>query len=55
MIPLDGGGLISNLPPPEVEAWIQSEDLHHSRAADGAPLICLNSMIKRVYKAKPTK
>jgi len=53
MIPLDGVGLISNLPPPEVEAWIQSADLHHSRAADGAPLICLNSMIKRVYKAKP--
>jgi len=54
MIPLDGVGLISNLPPPEVEAWIQSADLHHSRAADGAPLICLNSMIKRVCKAKPS-
>jgi hypothetical protein len=54
MIPLDGVGLISNLPSPEIEAWIQSEDLHHSRAPDGAPLICLNSMIKRVQKAKFT-
>lgn len=54
MIPLDGVGLISNLPRPEVEAWIHSEDLHHSRAADGVPLICLNSMIKRVYKTKPS-
>jgi hypothetical protein len=53
MIPLDGVGLISNLPPLEVEAWIQSEDLHHSTAADGAPLICLNSMIKRVNKTMP--
>lgn len=52
MIPLDGVGMISNLAPPEVEAWIQSEDLHHSQAADGVPLICLNSMLKRVHKAK---
>ena len=52
MIPLDGVGVISNLAPREVEAWIQSEDLHHTIAADGAPLICLNSMLKRVHKAK---
>ena len=52
MIPLDGVGVISNLAPPEVEAWMQSEDLHHTTAADGAPLICLNSMLKRVHKAK---
>jgi hypothetical protein len=50
MIPLDGVGVISNLTPREVEAWIQSEDLHHTIAADGAPLICLNSMLKRVHK-----
>ena len=50
MIPLDGVGVISNLAPPEVEAWIQSEDLHHVIAADGAPLICLNSMLKRIQK-----
>ena len=52
MIPLDGIGVISNLAPREVEAWIQSEDLHHTKAADGAPLICMNSMLKRVRKAK---
>ena len=53
MIPLDDIGVISNLQPREVVAWIQSEDLHHTRAADGASLICLNSMLKRVHKAKP--
>ena len=53
MIPLDGVGVISNLAPPEIEAWIQSEDLHHVMAADGAPLICLNSMLKRVRKKGP--
>ena len=52
MIPLDNVGIISNLSPREVEAWIQSEDLHHSKATDGSPLICLNSMLKRVHKAK---
>jgi hypothetical protein len=52
MIPLDGIGVISNLAPREVEEWIQSEDLHHTKTADGAPLICMNSMLKRVRKAK---
>jgi hypothetical protein len=52
MIRLDELGVISNLAPPEVEAWIQSEDLHHLRATDGAHLICLNSMLKRVRNAK---
>jgi hypothetical protein len=51
MIPLDGVGVISNMASSEVEAWIQSEDLHHSKATDGSTLICLNSMIKRVHKA----
>ena len=32
----------------EVEAWIQSEHLHHAKASDDAHLICLNSMLKRV-------
>ena len=47
MIPLDGVAVISNLLPPEVEAWIGSEDLHHAADADGAPLICLNSMLRQ--------
>jgi len=50
MILVNEIGVISNLQPPEVAAWIQSEDLHHVRASDGAPLICLNSMLKRVRK-----
>jgi hypothetical protein len=49
MIPLDGVGVISNLAATEVEAWIQSEDLHHL-IADGALLICLNSMLQRIQK-----
>jgi hypothetical protein len=53
MIPLDGVGVISNLAATEVEAWIQSEDLHHGMAADGALLICLNSMLKRIQKKGP--
>lgn len=52
MIRLDGLGVISNLAAPEAEAWIQSQDLHYTQAADGAPLICLNSMLKRVNKTK---
>lgn len=51
MIPLDGVGVISNLAPPEVEMWLQSEDLHHIIATGGASLIYLNSMLKRVQKS----
>lgn len=54
MIPFDGVGVISNLTPVEVEAWIQSSDLHHTRTTDGALLICLNSMLKHVHRAKLT-
>jgi hypothetical protein len=52
MIPLDGVGVVSNLPSREVEKWIQSEDLHRSQGSDGAALICLNSLLKRVQKTK---
>ena len=52
MIALDELGVISNMPPAEVEAWIQSEELHHTRTADGAHLICLNSMLRRVHRTK---
>jgi hypothetical protein len=54
MIPLNEVGVISNLTPTEVEAWIQSEDLHHTMSTNGHPMICLNSMLKRVHKAKST-
>ena len=52
MIPLEGMGVISNLPSPEVDAWIESEDIHRSQAPDGKTLICLNSLLKRVQKSK---
>ena len=52
MIPVEGVGVISNLPAPEVEAWIESDDLHRSQAPDGGTLICLNSLLKRVQKSK---
>jgi len=52
MIPLEGVGVVSNLLPSEVEAWMESEDLHRSQAPDGGQLICLNSLLKRVQKSK---
>lgn len=52
MIPLDDLGVVSNLPLVDVRAWLESESLHHTTAANGAPMICLNSMLKRVQKPK---
>ena len=52
MIPIEGVGVISNLGPSEVEAWLESEVIHRSQAADGSQLICLNSLFKRVQKTK---
>jgi hypothetical protein len=48
MIPLNDVGLVSNLPPLDVQEWMESPYLHHTKAAGGTDLICLNSMIKRV-------
>jgi hypothetical protein len=50
LIPIESVGVISNLDPGALEAWIESEELHHSRSADDAPLICLNSLLKRVQR-----
>ena len=52
MIPLQGLGVLSNLLPAEVQDWIDSEDLHRAAAPDGAPLICLNSMLRKVQFSK---
>lgn len=52
MIPVEGIGVISNLVPREVEAWLESEAIHRSQASDGSRLICLNSLLKRVQKTK---
>lgn len=50
MLPLNDVVVVSNLPPEEVQAWMESPGLHHTKAADGADLICLNSMLKRVHR-----
>lgn len=50
MIPLNEVGVVSNLSPSEVQAWMESPDLHHTTTADGIALICLNSMLKRVRR-----
>jgi hypothetical protein len=52
MIALNEVGVVSNLPSAEVQAWMESSDLHHIRTADAAVLICLNSMLKRVRRTK---
>lgn len=53
MIPVHGLGVVSNLLPSEVQDWIDSEDLHRAVSPDGAPLICLNSMLKQVQRSSP--
>jgi hypothetical protein len=50
MIPLNDVGVVSNLALAEVQAWMDSPDLHHTKTADGSVLICLNSMLKRVRR-----
>ena len=52
MIPIEGVGVVSNLAPSEVEVWLECEDIHRSQAVDGAQLICLNSLVKRVQGTK---
>ncbi len=51
MISIEGVGVISNLPPREVEAWLESEAIHRLQA-EGRQLICLNSLLKRIQKPK---
>ena len=50
VILLSDVGLASNLVPAEVQAWMESPDLHHTTTATGDAFICLNSMLKRFRK-----
>lgn len=50
MIPIDEVGIASNLPPLEVEAWMQQEGLHRLRAPDGTLMLCVSSMLKQVRR-----
>lgn len=52
MISLNDVGVVSNLPPSEVQVWIESADLHRTQTAEGAALICLNSMLKRTHRSR---
>lgn len=52
MIPLNEVGVLSNLPSAEVQAWLEFPALHHSTTADGAELICLGSVLKRLRKSR---
>lgn len=51
MIPLNEVGVISNLLAQEVEAWIQSDALHHIQTPAGVHFICLSSMLKLIRKS----
>jgi hypothetical protein len=52
MIALEDVGVISNLERPELEEWLNSEELHPSQSIDGSTLICLNSLLARVQNTK---
>jgi hypothetical protein len=52
MIAIDSAGVISNLERPALEEWLNSGELHQSQSADGSTLICLNSLLARVWKTK---
>jgi hypothetical protein len=52
MIVLGDIGVVSNLAPSDVKAWFESEAIHRLQAADGAELICLDSLLRRQPKAK---
>lgn len=53
MIRLENTDVILNLDPAMLEGWIISRALHRSEAPDGSSLICLNSLLACVQKAKP--
>lgn len=50
MISLENIGVISNLDKHAVEEWLNSQELHRTQSANGAPLICLNSLLKHVQR-----
>jgi hypothetical protein len=52
MIALENTGVISNLERRALEDWLNSGELHRSRAGDGSELICVNSLLARVQNTK---
>jgi hypothetical protein len=49
-IPLNDAGLVSNLPPASVQAWMQSAGLHQITTAGGVLLLCFDYMLKQLHK-----
>jgi hypothetical protein len=52
MIALENVGVISNLEGSALEEWLNSGELHRSKADDGSVLICLNSLLAHVQNGK---
>lgn len=52
MIALDDFGVITNLDRSELEAWLNSGQLHRLQTSEGAELICLNSLLARVQSSR---
>lgn len=52
MIALIDAGAASNLPAAEVQGWMSSAELHHTKAADGTALICLKSMLQHTRRTR---
>ena len=53
MIPVRQFGVVSNLDHRTVEQWLDAGQLHRSEAAEGSPLICLNSLLAHLTGVNP--
>lgn len=54
MVPIEGVAVVSNLEPSAVRDWIESDELHLTHSTDGAAMICLKSLLKRVCSQTET-
>jgi hypothetical protein len=52
MIVLEETRVLADLPPAELEEWLNSQELHRLPAADGSLLVCLNSLLRSAPKKK---
>ncbi|RZU40392.1 hypothetical protein BDD14_1846 [Edaphobacter modestus] len=51
-IAMEDTRVITNLRRPELEEWLNSEELQRLHAADGSAVTCLNALLARVQKTK---
>lgn len=52
MMALENVGVLSNLDGPDVDEWLNSDEIHRSSTPDGTQFICLNSLLARVRNQK---